>query len=147
MSIGQIVGVGKNVIPMHYLECNGSAVSRTTYADLFTAIGTTYGVGDGSTTFNLPDFDGLISIGVGPGAGLTSRSLADTGGARTHTLTIPELPSHAHSYLYGNTANSPNLSGTGGRRNVTSVSMSNAGSGNSHNNMQPYVVMKHIIKT
>ena len=63
-----------------YLLCNAQAVSRTTYSALFSAISTTYGTGDGSSTFNLPDLQGRVPMGSGAGSGLTSRTLGATGG-------------------------------------------------------------------
>jgi len=66
-----------------YLLCNAQAVSRSTYSALFSAIGTTYGTGDGSSTFNLPDLQGRTAIGSGSGSGLSSRSLGATGGFET----------------------------------------------------------------
>jgi microcystin-dependent protein len=69
-----------------WLLCDGSAVSRTTYADLFAKIGTTWGTGDGSTTFNLPNGQGNTLVGIGA-----------SGGEQEVTLTVTELPSHAHS--------------------------------------------------
>ena len=63
-----------------YLLCNGQAVSRSTYSALFSAISTTYGTGDGSSTFNLPDMMGRVPVGTGAGSGLTSRSIGATGG-------------------------------------------------------------------
>jgi len=63
-----------------YLLCNGQAVSRTTYSALFSAISTTYGVGDGSSTFNLPDMMGRVPVGTGAGSGLSSRTIGATGG-------------------------------------------------------------------
>lgn len=78
------------------LLCDGSAVSRSTYADLFTAIGTTYGAGDGSTTFNVPDYQGRVIIGAGAGSGLTARALGDKGGEEAHALSVGELAAHAH---------------------------------------------------
>ena len=63
-----------------YLLCNAQAVSRSTYSALFTAVSTTYGVGDGSSTFNLPDLQGRVPMGSGAGSGLTSRTLGATGG-------------------------------------------------------------------
>jgi len=83
--------------PGGWLACDGSAVSRTTYARLFAAIGTTWGVGDGSTTFNLPDLRGRAPVGAGSGAGLTARTLADTGGAEDHTLSETNLAAHTHT--------------------------------------------------
>lgn len=64
--IGPVPYAGSTV-PTGWLECDGSAISRTTYADLFTAISTTYGTGDGSTTFNLPDMRGRVVVGAGTG--------------------------------------------------------------------------------
>jgi hypothetical protein len=63
-----------------YLLCNGQAVSRSTYSALFSAISTTYGTGDGSSTFNVPDMMGRVPVGTGAGSGLTSRSIGATGG-------------------------------------------------------------------
>ena len=122
--------------PDGWLSCDGSAVSRTTYARLFTAIGTAWGVGDGSTTFNLPDLRGRVPVGVGTGSGLTARTLADEDGAEAHTSVVAHThtgPSHTHS-LSGSTASDGNhqhslvspytdVSGT-----VTSVSLSGGGS-------------------
>ena len=89
--------------PTGYLLCNGAAVSRTTYAALFEILGTTYGAGDGTTTFNLPDLRGRAPIGVGTGTGLTARALAATGGAETVTLDTTQIPGHTHT---GTTASS-----------------------------------------
>lgn len=80
-----------------YLLEDGSLVSRVTYARLFEKIGTTYGAGDGSTTFRLPGASGRVDIGSGTGSGLTNRTLGQTGGAETHQLTEAEMPSHTHS--------------------------------------------------
>jgi microcystin-dependent protein len=74
--------------PDGWFICNGSTASRTTYAALFAVIGTTFGSGDGSTTFNIPDFRGRTPIGSGTGSGLTPRTLAGTVGAETHTHSI-----------------------------------------------------------
>lgn len=68
--VGSIVAMATRVVPAGYLECNGNTVSRTTYADLFSKIGTTFGTGDGSTTFNLPDLRGEFIRGFDSGRGV-----------------------------------------------------------------------------
>lgn len=80
-----------------WLKCDGRALSRTLYSKLWDAIGTTFGSGDGSTTFNLPDCRGRVLGGVGQGAGLTNRVIGSSVGAETHTLTVGEIPSHSHT--------------------------------------------------
>lgn len=79
--------------PEGFLACDGSAVSRSTYSELFSAIGTTFGAGDGSTTFNLPDLSGRVCIGSSQGI-----SLGSTGGSETVTLTEQQIASHAHEF-------------------------------------------------
>lgn len=139
--------------PTGWLLCDGSAVSRTTYSDLYALIGTTYGAGDGSTTFNLPNMKGKVVAGKDSGQ-TEFDALAETGGAKTHTLTTAELPAHAHSTpgLTGWPAvgSGAGWNGWAGGQNpfVTErTATNNAGSGTAHNNMQPYIVLNFIIKT
>jgi microcystin-dependent protein len=92
---GAMMAWGSDTIPSNWLLCDGSAVSRSTYASLFAAVGTQYGSGDGTTTFNLPNIKGRTI--VGKDASQTEFDvLGETGGAKTHTLTISEMPSHTH---------------------------------------------------
>lgn len=88
---GIIMPFAGTVAPEGYLFCDGSAVSRTAYATLFAVIGTTYGAGDGSTTFNVPDLSGRVPLGVS-----STHLLGSTGGSETVTLTESELPAHVH---------------------------------------------------
>jgi len=146
--------------PTGYLLCYGQAVDRTTYADLFTAISTTYGVGDGSTTFNLPDLRGRVVAGqdnmggtsadrlTDQSGGLDGDTLGDTGGSETHTLTTAEIPAHTHTVFEVDTTDSGTnfgvnlLDGTG----VDRTSGSTGGDG-AHNNVQPTIILNYIIKT
>lgn len=84
-----------------FLECNGQNVSRTTYANLFLAIGTTWGIGDGATTFTVPDARRRSPVGKGgAGSATLGANVGNTGGEETHTPTIAEMVAHSHS---GNT--------------------------------------------
>lgn len=86
---------GAAVPSSNWLLCQGQAVSRSTYSGLFGIIGTTYGAGDGSTTFNLPNMQGRVPVGLDSGQ-TEFDVLGETGGAKTHTLTEAQMPSHTH---------------------------------------------------
>jgi len=140
--------------PSNWLLCDGTAVSRTTYSALFTVCSTTYGAGDGSTTFNLPDLRGRVPIGAGAGTGLTARTLGVTAGAETVTLSSAEIPAHTHPYTldYSNTGTaggSTGLPGTGSSPNASfpTNTSSNTGGDGAHNNIQPVLALSYIIKT
>jgi len=116
-SPGTLIYHSANTAPTGYIKANGAAVSRTTYADLFTAIGTTYGAGDGSSTFNVPDLRGEFMRGWDDSRGIdTSRAF---GSAQTD-----EFKSHSHDG-YSNL----NLlySGGGGRPNDAPSGKANSG--------------------
>lgn len=165
---GMILPYAGSAAPTGWLLCDGSAINRTTYSALFTKLSTTYGAGDGSTTFNIPDFRGRIPVGYGAGSGLTNRSLGASGGFETHTLATNELPSHNHGVTDpGHTHGGIKFKTTGGgssvgpqlattrnsslhryvKNNTTGISVDNAGGGGSHNNVQPGLVLSFIIKT
>lgn len=121
----------------YWLLCDGSAVSRTTYSALFAVMSTSFGTGDGSTTFNLPDFRGKVAGAIGQGSGLTNRIIGSFVGEESHILTINEMPAHTHS------TNVPlgGVAGGGGSVMSNGISStpttSSTGGGASHNNMQP----------
>ena len=94
---GAMVMFGGASAPTGWLLCDGAAVSRTTYAALFAAIGTTWGVGNDSTTFNVPDMRGRAPIGAGQGSGLTNRTLGSNLGEESHALTLAENGTHTHT--------------------------------------------------
>lgn len=96
---GMISSFGGTVAPEGWFLCDGAAVSRTDNAELFSAIGVTFGVGNSVDTFNLPDLRGRMVIGSGEGTGLTAREPGASGGAESTTLSINQLPPHGHGIV------------------------------------------------
>jgi microcystin-dependent protein len=144
--VGEIKMWGGSTAPSGYFDCDGSAISRTTYSALFNVIGTNHGVGDGSTTFNLPDLRSKSPIGAGQGSGLSNRTLGQSGGAESVALSGGEMPSHNHNFhrVFDIGAGDSGVlaaNGTGG-----AFFTSSSGSGQAHENMMPYYVVKFIIK-
>jgi microcystin-dependent protein len=136
--------------PTGWLLCDGSAVSRTTYSALFAIISTTYGVGDGATTFNVPDLKGRVAAGVDDSAGriTSNNTLGASGGAEDHTLITAEIPAHTHS-LDEVTSQGPGSQDSthGSGDQYYSDATGSAGGGGAHNNLQPYLVLQYIVKT
>mgnify|MGYP001249956246 CR=1 FL=1 len=107
--IGSVVDYAGITAPTNWLFCYGQAISRTTYAALFAVIGTAWGAGNGTTTFNLPDCRGRAAIGkddmggtaanriTTAGAGFDGSTIAAAGGTQTHTLTTAQIPVHNHT--------------------------------------------------
>lgn len=158
---GTIVMTGRATAPLGWLLCNGAAVSRTTYADLFAAVGTTYGAGDGSTTFNVPDLRQRFPLGRS--AGGTGAALGATGGSidHVHSLDTPTaaalIESQASSNLSpfsrrkaGVTAWLPTIQQSGGG-NATAygggtTTNATALQGNTDADNPPFVVVNYKIK-
>lgn len=173
---GTITVFAGSSAPNGWLLCNGSAISRTTYSALFSVIGTTYGTGNGSTTFNLPNLQGRFPLGKN-----TSHALASTGGSETITLTTNQIPAHTHgnksltgwAKMWGDTGfigrggsadwggiikpgdywygNAPAEDNSGWQSSSLEINASHehdsVGGGESHDNMPPYLTMNYIIKT
>lgn len=159
---GSIVAFGSDTPPTGWLLCDGSAVSRTTFADLFAVIGETYGIGDGSTTFDLPDLRQRFALGKADAG--TGAALGDTGGAIDHVHDLDTPSSHAK--ITGSVdavSNDPVLRRKSG---VTGWTATMSGAGNSFGNNTdagivtgvelggdsavenpPFVVVNYIIKT
>ena len=117
--------------PTGWLLCDGSAVSRTTYSELFTAIGTQYGAGDGTTTFNVPNLSGKVPVGL-DSSDTDFDALGETGGSKTHTLTSAEVPSHNHNAATNaqsssNTGNASNTYTSGSLNNTNAAARNNTG--------------------
>jgi len=173
---GAIIMYGAATAPTGYLKCDGSNVNRVTYSDLFTAIGTTYGSGDGSLTFGIPNLESRFPIGYDGGS---SYALAGTGGAITDTPTLSgtnagtsiteaQMPSHTHdswgsgwptgSWTGGTGTSQSSVTQTGGSLVSTSTLRTlSTGSGNTHTHtwtgtstavdtVPPYLVVNYIIK-
>ena len=151
---GTVFSWTTDTAPTGYLLCDGSSVSTTTYAALHAVIGYVYG-GSGAN-FNVPDMRGRVPLGQDDMGGSSANrvtnaqadSLGGNAGAETHTLTTAEMPSHTHAQdadtVLGSAGASALSGGTGTQRGGTTGS---AGSGNAHNNMQPYLTLNYIIKT
>ena len=137
--------------PTGYKICDGSALSRTEYSELFSVIGTTYGSGDGNTTFNLPNRLGRLSIGYKQGDE-DFGTLGATGGSKTHTQTVNEMPTHSHS-ISAYHSMTPQGGGYTGLGNISSPPqlnsksyMGSTGGGQPMDIMNPYIVSCPIIK-
>ena len=131
-------------VPDGFLLCDGKAYSRTEYVELFEAIGTYYGEGDGSTTFNVPNLQTRVPVGAGDGY-----NLGAVGGEENHTLTIEEMPSHTHGGVRRNTQGGSGSASTGASSSSadTNTYTNETGGDQPHNNMQPYTVVNYIIST
>ena len=147
MNIGTIIQWGSDTLPNGWLLCDGSAISRTTYADLFAVIGTSFGEGDGSTTFNLPDLRGRV--GVGKSSDTEFDTLGEIGGEKKHTLTIDEMPRHDHGIYNTNASGGDQtwtVSSAGSKGWGTNWKTTYTGGSQPHNILQPYTVVNYIIK-
>ena len=160
---GASIQFAGSAAPDGWLLCDGSDVSQTTYARLYAVIQSTYGTAADSTNdFKLPDLRGRVAVGVdGSAARLASNdALAESGGAETHTLALTEIPEHTHVPPTTSGYNDTNNNETGLSKSGTGYSSSNAHAGNmtypdlsavtgggAHNNLQPYLIVNHIIKT
>ena len=157
MPVGVVVPFAGSTSPAGWQLCYGQAISRTTYAGLFATISTTYGSGDGSTTFNVPDLRGRTVGGKDDMGGTAANILTATvlnfantlgaiGGTQTHTMTTAEMPSHTHGM--GNTKSTVGGTGIyfGQGADVQGQTSASTGGGGAHLNTQPTIVLNYIIK-
>ena len=170
---GAVVPFAGSTVPTGWILCFGQAISRTAFAALFEAIGTTYGSGDGSTTFNLPDLRGRVAAGNDIMGGVSANRLTGTtmggflgaaGGAETHTLTEAQMPLHGHPFRLtiqsASTASSTTSGGlmmgnsglqnfaahTGAPASTQGQQIGGSGGNQAHLNVQPTIVLNYIIK-
>lgn len=172
VNTGIIVPWSDSTLPNGFLNCDGAAVSRTTYATLFGVIGTNYGAGDGSTTFNVPDLTDRTAVGKSPtksqfgtgGANTVASSGNVAGSAGNTTISVPTLASHNHPGTSQNrptpAGNTPGTNRISGNVRTAADTTSNSGGGGAHSHplaanfagdatsvLQPYLTLKYIIKT
>lgn len=155
---GAILAFAGAAVPSGWLICDGTAVSRVTFAALFGILGTAYGAGDGINTFNLPNLRGRVPVGLDGTAEFNA--LGAVGGEKAHTLTEPEVPAHNHFETHAHTVPMSDQVGVqgagissaiqaGGFTATSVVSTGNVvvGGNGDHNNLQPYLTLNFIIKT
>ena len=172
VNTGIIIPWTSTSVPSGFLECTGAAVSRSTYSALFAVVGTTYGAGDGSTTFTLPNLQDAVVVNKSP-----AKALASTGGANTvastgnisgtlanTTLSEAMLPAHTHGLGFGPVAaalqNSMGMGQSALRGSFAPFSSPPVGGGGAHNHplsgsvsgtatsvLQPYLALMYVIKT
>jgi microcystin-dependent protein len=152
--VGEIRMFAGNFAPAGWMFCDGQLLAISENETLFNLIGTTYG-GDGQSTFALPDLRGRVPLHFGSGF-----TLAETGGAESVTLTVPQIPAHAHAMLASaDNASTPNAAGSVLAQTpsytpyifdppatpLAPVSVGAAGGSQPHNNFQPYLCVDFII--
>ena len=175
LSAGMIMPYAGASSPTGWLLCYGQEVSRETYAELFTVISTTYGSGNGSTTFNVPDLRGRVVAGqddmggtsanrlTAQTGGLNGDTLGASGGSETHTLTVAQMPSHTHDtdltvrvstdLGYSGQPLAVKADSNDGYSPIVydevpiTGTIDNTGGGGAHNNVQPTFILNYIIKT
>lgn len=136
--VGAVIEWYSDNIPSNWLLCDGQAVSRTDYSSLFNVLGTVYGEGDGTTTFNLPDKKGKVAVGKDTND-TDFNTLGKTGGEKEHSLTSSELP--AKEYIVNEAGNIIINVGSGNGQLGAQQ-----GGGQALNITQPYLISNFIIK-
>lgn len=147
--IGSIFPYGGADAPAGWMICDGTSLLRASYPELFAVIGTSFGSVD-STHFNIPDLRGKVPVGF-DASQTEFDTLGETGGEKTHKLTINEMPSHTHAPNNGATtfdfsSSSKQPTQIAGDRAWTNLNIGYTGGNQAHNNLQPYNTVNFIIK-
>lgn len=146
--VGTTIAYIATSAPTGWVMCDGQELSRTTYSALFALIGTSYGAGDGSSTFNVPHMMGRIPMGVDPsGTGEVPTALGARKGEATHTLTEAEMPAHTHSVNISSSAGGTTPAGPGSGTPGGSYASGSTGGGAAHNTIPPVMGLNFIIYT
>lgn len=167
--IGEILDYAGGTVPFGYLLCDGSAVSRTGEAKLFGKISTTWGVGDGSTTFNVPDSRRRVTVGSGgAGTGVLGNALGNVGGVESVALTEAQMPKHFHRMRGPNSVTAPQADNgisvgvygggtpddpaqdygtySAGDGAASGSQGTGTGDGSAHDNVQPSMIVTKMIR-
>ena len=149
LPIGTVLPYTNETAPENWLVCDGSELDRTEYNHLFAIIGTTFGEGDGSTTFNLPNLKGRTIVGL-DADDADFNTIGKTIGEKTHTLTVAEMPKHSHTlatpqYYYGE-SNTGSIYGSNTTTSQFTRNTNTSGNNQPHNNIQPSFIGVYIIK-
>ncbi|HLK16797.1 MAG TPA: tail fiber protein [Fimbriimonadaceae bacterium] len=156
--LGEIRIVGFNFAPKGWALCDGQLLSIAQNTALFSLLGTFYG-GNGTSTFALPNLQGMAAMDFGSGAGLTPRDIGESSGESTHTLTLNELAAHTHPVNCDKSnATTPSpvaalpavttrstYAPLPGPQQLSASALTLTGGNQPHNNMQPYLVMNYCI--
>lgn len=152
---GTIIQSAAIAVPDGWLDCNGQKLDIVVYSGLFDAISYAYGRDDDD--FMVPDMRGRVGVGAGEGFDLSVRSLSEMGGAERHALTVEEMPTHSHTltrrsnpdagaYDISDAHQDESSAATTDRGDLGPFNTGDAGGGNTHNNMQPFLVIRYLIK-
>ncbi len=161
--IGQLLLVGFNFAPYQYAPATGQLLPISSYAALFSLLGTNFG-GNGTSNFGLPNLQGSCAVGMGQGPGLAQYDLGETGGSQSVTLAPNQMPAHTHAVQTkasiasettpgGNALANSTGAGSiyykaqpiGNTKQMNPAAITSAGNGVPHNNMMPYQTLNWII--
>jgi microcystin-dependent protein len=156
--VGTVITYTNETLPSGWLKCDGSELLQSAYPDLFAVLGTKYG--GNATTFKLPDMRSRTIVGSGQNINCTNRTIGESGGNETHTLTVDQIPSHSHRVFNSQSTSALEYSATnkkdiligdrGGQYEQTNADstdyIESTGGTQAHSIMPPFIVCNYIIK-